>query len=612
MPLPQLSLLKKMILLLSLPAVVQLGITGGMLFLEYRTEMQVQKADHARQIHDSINQLIKDLYQIMSSCENRTLTSLGPGNLFFGQEQSSIYKQYSLLKDLLKDSPADLAIVQTSERSALAAMAIVQQVKEMLDQGDIGNRPERRPMIMQLRRLTSMIASRELVDLANRQSQIVDAGPTKLRRLRQEAWWILGLGSFAELILFVALAQYLIQGVALRLDRLVDNTESLAQQAPLHPLDEGDDEIGLIDKTMHDMARSIEEITAKQMAVVDNAGDMIVSMDENGQITSTNAAGGKLFGCHQAELIGKNYRDIVNRKDIDALSNHLLLARANNPVKPVPLRMVGRARRPLYAVWSAQWVESEGQYFAVVHDLTQLKEAQQMKQEVVSIVTQDLSVPLSNLSTFLERLEDGSIAGTPSLASAKRNANQMQMLINDLVDMEKAKNGMLMLSADHLYLDKIIDLAQVIVAPFAEEKGVVLDCRRSGLTVNGEEDKLVRVLVNLLGNAVQFAPRETSILLVSNSQDGFAQISITDKGPGMAAEQLGTIFDAFTPGDVTADEAAQSNAANSPGSGLSLAISKAFVELHGGKISVASKPGAGTTITFTLPLAAAEKRTAAT
>ncbi|MBS1994816.1 MAG: PAS domain S-box protein [Cyanobacteria bacterium SZAS LIN-2] len=612
MPLPQLSLLKKMILLLSLPAVVQLGITGGMLFLEYRTEMQVQKADHARQIHDSINQLIKDLYQIMSSCENRTLTSLGPGNLFFGQEQSSIYKQYSLLKDLLKDSPADLAIVQTSERSALAAMAIVQQVKEMLDQGDIGNRPERRPMIMQLRRLTSMIASRELVDLANRQSQIVDAGPTKLRRLRQEAWWILGLGSFAELILFVALAQYLIQGVALRLDRLVDNTESLAQQAPLHPLDEGDDEIGLIDKTMHDMARSIEEITAKQMAVVDNAGDMIVSMDENGQITSTNAAGGKLFGCHQAELIGKNYRDIVNRKDIDALSNHLLLARANNPVKPVPLRMVGRARRPLYAVWSAQWVESEGQYFAVVHDLTQLKEAQQMKQEVVSIVTQDLSVPLSNLSAFLERLEDGSIAGRPSLASAKRNANQMQMLINGLVDMEKAKNGMLMLSADHLYLDKIIDLAQVIVAPFAEEKGVVLDCRRSGLTVNGEEDKLVRVLVNLLGNAVQFAPRETSILLVSNSQDGFAQISITDKGPGMAAEQLGTIFDAFTPGDVTADEAAQSNAANSPGSGLSLAISKAFVELHGGKISVTSKPGAGTTITFTLPLAAAEKRVATT
>ncbi|MBS2010808.1 MAG: PAS domain-containing sensor histidine kinase [Cyanobacteria bacterium SZAS TMP-1] len=612
MPLPQLSLLKKMILLLSLPAAVQLGITGGMLFLEYRTELQVQKADHARQIHDSINQLIKDLYQIMSSCENRTLTSLGPGNLIFGPEQSSIYKQYSLLKDLLKDSPADLAIVQTSERSALAAMAIVQQVKEMLDQGDIGNRPERRPMIMQLRRLTSMIASRELVDLANRQSQIVDAGPTKLRRLRQEAWWILGLGSFAELILFVALAQYLIQGVALRLDRLVDNTESLAQQAPLHPVDEGDDEIGLIDKTMHDMARSIEEITAKQMAVVDNAGDMIVSMDENGQITSTNAAGGKLFGCHQAELIGKNYRDIVNRKDIDALSNHLLLARANNPVKPVPLRMVGRARRPLYAVWSAQWVESEGQYFAVVHDLTQLKEAEQMKQEVVSIVRQDLSVPLSNLSAFLNRLEDGASADTHALASARRNANQMQMLINDLVDMEKAKNGMLVISADHLYLDKIIDMAQVLVAPFAEEKGVVLDCRRSGLTVNGEEDKLVRVLVNLLGNAVQFAPRETSILLVSKSQDGYAQISITDKGPGIAAEQLGTIFDAFTPGEITADEAAQSNAANSPGSGLSLAISKAFVELHGGKISVTSKPGAGTTITFTLPLAAAEKRVATT
>src|ERR1019366_1870963 len=101
--------------------------------------------------------------------------------------------------------------------------------------------------------------------------------------------------------------------------------------------------------------------------------------------------------------------------------------------------------------------------------------------------------------------------------------------INDMIDLEQAKNGMLVLNAAQLYLDNVIDQAQVVIGPFAEEKDVVLDCRRSGLTIQGEEDKLMRVVTNLLGNAVQYAPRETSILVVSKSQDGFAHVSISDK-----------------------------------------------------------------------------------
>jgi len=609
MPLPQISLFKKMLLLLALPAAVQLGITTGFIFLESQHEMQVQKVEHARLVHDSINQLIKDLYQIMSASETKTLMSMGEETSLLGQEQNSIYKQFALLKELLKNDATDLNVVQTSERSALEAMAIIQQLKEMHAQGDILNRPERRPLLIHLRRLVGTIVSPELVDLANRQSHIAEVGPGKQKRLREETWWLVGLGSFAQVVLFSVLAQFLVQRVFLRFERLVDNCQSIKQQAPLQPVDEGHDEIATVDKTMHEMARAIGEITSKQMAVVDNAGDMIVSMDEDGKITSTNAAGGKLFGCHQADLIDKNYRDLVHRQDVSVLSNHLLLARSSSPVKPVPLRMVGRGRRPLYAIWSAQWVESEGQYFAVVHDLTQLKEAQRMKQEVVSIVTQDLRTPLANLQAFWDLLDEGSIArveerGKRYVTSAKRNTDQMVMLINDLIDMEKAKNGMLVLDADKLYLDNIIDRAQMVVGAFAEEKDVVLDCRRSGLSIEGEEDKLVRVLINLLGNAVQFAPRETSILVVSKSQDGFAQVSISDKGPGIAADRIGTIFDAFTP-TAASDENSDQNAA--PGSGLSLAISKAFVELHGGKISAQSKIGEGTTIAFTLPLAAGAK-----
>jgi signal transduction histidine kinase len=114
----------------------------------------------------------------------------------------------------------------------------------------------------------------------------------------------------------------------------------------------------------------------------------------------------------------------------------------------------------------------------------------------------------------------------------------------------------------------------------------------------------MRVFTNLLGNAVQYAPRETSILVVSKSQDGFAQVSISDKGPGMPSELVATIFDAFSPtaGADAADTATDVTNGAPQGSGLGLAISKAFVELHGGTIAATSKVGEGTTIALTLPL----------
>jgi PAS domain S-box-containing protein len=607
MPLPQISLSKKLIVLLALPTAVQLGIMGGLSALEYQIDVEANRAERARLVQDSINQLIKEKYRIIAACESKSLIALGLGTPLFSDELTDLYKQLSLLKEQLKNNPNEFSIVQACEKSSLQAMAILQQLKEMHDQGDIQDRAETRPLIMHLRRVTQGIVPPELVDLAGHEGTIVERGPVVQRHLRDQARWLIAIGGLVSLLLTCALAIFLVRRVALRLEHLLDDTEGLLQQTPLKASDTSgeDDEIARLDHAIHEMAKTIGEITAKQIAVVDNAGDMVCSIDEDGKITNVNAAGGKLFGCHQADLIGKNYRDLAHRKDAGQLTDYLQRARAGVPGKPIQLRFVGKGRRGLWVVVSAQWTTNENQYFAVVHDLTHIKEAQRMKQEVVGIVSRDLATPLANLQEFLDLLDEGSIAkvetrGKRFVISARRNANQMLMFVNDMIDLEKAKNGMLTLSHEELNLDKVLDKAQVVIGPFAEEKDVVLDCRRSGLIIKGEEDKLLRVFTNLLGNAVQYAPHESSILVVSKSQDGYAQVSISDKGPGMSKEQIGTIFDAYSP---TGDgEPAENGTAQ--GSGLGLAISKAFVELQGGTISASSKIGEGTTIAFTLPLAA--------
>jgi PAS domain S-box-containing protein len=602
--------------LLALPALVQLGIVIGLSLLEYRIEVEAGQAERARQIKDCINKLVNERYKAALSSDNRSLIALGLGSPMFGQEQSNLYKQLTTLKALVKDSPTDLAIVVKSERATLQTMAILQQLKEIYDQGNIQERAETKPLVAQLKQATLGVVSPELVDLANHETAIVDEAPNIQRRLHDQTRLLIGLGGTLSVLLTIFAAVYLVRKVALRLEHLLDDTSSLRGQGNLARLDaqtgaagdkdEEPDELSKLELAFEEMARTINEINAKQIAVVDNSGDMVCTIDENGKITSANAAAGRLFGCHQADLIDKHYRDLIYRKDAEMLSDYLQRARSGSPGKPIQLRCLsGKGRRQLYVSWSAQWTASEGQYFTVVHDLTHIHEAQLMKQEIIAIVSRDLRLPITSLQEFLDLLEEGSIAklderGHRFITSAKANTDHMLMLINDMIDLEKAKNGLLSLSTDEFLLDTVIDRAQVVVAPQAEEKDIVLDCRRSGMTIKGEEDKLLRVFTNLLTSAVARAPRETSVLLVSKAQDNFVQVTISDKGPSLTKEQVGTIFDAYsaTPeGDRGPDAARQTP-------GLGLAISKAFVELHGGTISAASRDGEGTTIALTLPLAA--------
>ncbi len=471
MPLPHISLTKKLIILLAAPALVQLGIIGGLSWLEYRLQIQSDQAEHARQIKDGINNLNQRKIQSQRSpAKNRTLIALGLGNPVFGQEQSSLYLQITSLKDLVRQSPRDLAAVQISEKSALQAMAILQQLKEMYEQGNIQDRPETKPLVAHLKKVTQDIVSPDLIDLANHQSTLLEAAPKEQRWLRDQTRLLAGAGGALSLLLTLLAALYLVRRVALPLEHMLDETTSLRQNNSLHAEDAAEDldEIGRLEAAVHEMIKTIGDITAKQLAAVDNAGDMICTLDENGKITNANAAAGKLFGCHQADLIDKHYRDLVHRNDAGLLSDYLQRARAGAPGKPVSLHCVGKGRRNLYVSWSAQWSASEEQYFAVVHDLTHIKEAQRMKQEIVGILTSKLRTPITNLQEFLDLLEEGSIAkiedrGQRFVQSAKRNADQMLMLINDMIDLEKAKSGLLAVTTDELNLDKVIDQAQVIV-----------------------------------------------------------------------------------------------------------------------------------------------------
>ena len=145
-----------------------------------------------------------------------------------------------------------------------------------------------------------------------------------------------------------------------------------------------------------------------------------------------------------------------------------------------------------------------------------------------------------------------------------------------------------------------IDNARTFVRERATKHGITLDVavdERLGDFV-GDERKIKQILVNLFSNAVKFTPEGGRIAIDARQSDDSVEISVTDTGVGIAAEDQPKIFEEFR--QVGSDYAHKVE-----GTGLGLTLAKKFVELHGGRIWVTSKPGEGSTFAFTLPISAA-------
>jgi signal transduction histidine kinase len=170
-------------------------------------------------------------------------------------------------------------------------------------------------------------------------------------------------------------------------------------------------------------------------------------------------------------------------------------------------------------------------------------------------------------------------------------------LINDILDLSKVEAGRMELDVANFDLPLAIENALTLVRERATRHGISLHHKideRIG-EVRADERKVKQILLNLLSNAVKFTPEGGRIDVDAAPADGTVQISVRDTGVGIALEDQETIFEEFR--QVGSDYAHKRE-----GTGLGLTLTKKFVEMHGGKIWVESRPAKGSTFTFTLPL----------
>jgi signal transduction histidine kinase len=170
-------------------------------------------------------------------------------------------------------------------------------------------------------------------------------------------------------------------------------------------------------------------------------------------------------------------------------------------------------------------------------------------------------------------------------------------LINDILDLSKIEAGRMELEVSAFDLPTAIDNALMLVRERAGRRSISLHTSiddRLG-QIEADERKVRQIVLNLLSNAIKFTPEGGRIEVAAVPKDGSVEVSVSDTGVGIAPEDQEAVFEEFRQVG-TAEKKVE-------GTGLGLALSRKFVELHGGRIGVKSQVGAGSTFTFTLPLA---------
>jgi len=230
----------------------------------------------------------------------------------------------------------------------------------------------------------------------------------------------------------------------------------------------------------------------------------------------------------------------------------------------------------------------------------QLEVASQHKSEFLANMSHELRTPLNAIIGFSEVLSERMFGDLNEkqdeyLKDIYASGQHLLSLINDILDLSKIEAGRMELELADFSLPAAIDNALILVRERANRRGITLGRAiddRVG-TVRGDERKVKQVLLNLLSNALKFTPEGGRIDVRATMNDGMAEISVADTGVGIAPEDQEAIFEEFRQVG-TADKKVE-------GTGLGLALSRKFIELHGGRIWVQSEPGKGSTFSFTLP-----------
>jgi PAS domain S-box-containing protein len=406
-----------------------------------------------------------------------------------------------------------------------------------------------------------------------------------IRLLREKTTFVLSTSLVVNVCLAIVLALFYAITIRRSLNRIKINSRLLSKQQPLLPPLKGGDELSHLDRLLHRAVGDVNTALSREKALVDHAADLICSLDQQAKFTSVNPFATRMLGYLTDEMIGKSLFDFVSQEDMSTAQELVAKAMSAGATHATELRLRKKNGAIIDTKWSCLWSELERSLFCVVHDITEQKRIEDLKQDFVNMVSHDLRSPLTSLFGSLKLVAAGakgplapSVEAEVSLAA--NNVGKLVVFVNDLLDFQKLRVGKMQLNVAPCDLEDIIEEAAAFLRAVADVKSVEIVIPRGHFLVRCDKPKMLQTVTNLLSNAIKFAPEQSSINVEVAEFPHLVQVSVRDTGPGVPEQFRDRIFEAF--------EQAPSAGLAAQGTGLGLAICKLIVEAHGGTIGVTS------------------------
>ena len=314
----------------------------------------------------------------------------------------------------------------------------------------------------------------------------------------------------------------------------------------------------------------------------------VIIVEPPGRITAINEAAARMFGIAPDRAVGRALIESIRSYELD---RRVAAALTDGIEESAELTFIAATeRRLLVTTRAVDRGDGRREALVVAIDRTRVMELESMRRDFVSNVSHELRSPLTAIKIMTETLQGGvdKEASKEFLHNIGRETERMIALVEDLLDLARLESGKLDLRFASVDLADLIRDAVSSQASRAAKLGVTLESvvPDGAVTIAGDRDKLVQVVVNLLDNALRNTPSGGSVTATVGKADQTAFIEVADTGTGIPSDALPHVLERFYVVD-------RSRAKSTGGTGLGLAIVKHIVEAHGGSVEAQSELGRG-------------------
>jgi PAS domain S-box-containing protein len=352
-----------------------------------------------------------------------------------------------------------------------------------------------------------------------------------------------------------------------------------------------------LDQTKQEsLVSAIKAITARENLIAEYALDWAIIVDPKLVIRASNKTSMRLLHYMPEELLGKNLSELALPNQFDLLAKRQREKTASTFT--AELCCVSRKGDLVDFKLIFEWSQTQGLYFVLGKDISDEKRIERTRTEFLSTISHDVRTPLSSILLGLNSVAAGLYGQVSELAKesvlrAHRNVKRIIDMVSEAIDLEQTSERQMELQLEDHCLRRLSEDCVEQTRDLANHLGVEILNTVDAVTLQLDRQRVMRVMVNILNNAIKHSPEGGTVRLTSHTDALKVKISIEDQGPGIPSHLCLAVFDRYYR---VAD-----GRGNLPSTGLGLAICKAFVQAHGGLIGVVSTLGKGSTFWFTLP-----------